>query len=163
MLGGVVLIRNLSNYPYSSFSTICHGATSLTTVKHLSAKQVNGIEIPLPPLAEQHRIVAKVNELMTLCGRLEVAQTKRETTRNRLATASLARLNASDSGPGHVPESRRPSPLRILPALQLDPIMSMPSARQSSISQFAAILCHKTRTTSPHRSCWTGSRWKKRG
>lgn len=34
-----------------------HGGTSLTTVKHLSAKQVNGIEIPLPPLAEQRRIV----------------------------------------------------------------------------------------------------------
>jgi type I restriction enzyme S subunit len=73
-----------------------HGETSLTTVKHLSAKQVNGIEIPLPPLAEQHRIVAKVDELMALCDRLEAARTAREATRDRLAAASLARLNASD-------------------------------------------------------------------
>ena len=76
-----------------------HGTTSLTTVKHLSAKQVNGIEIPLPPLAEQHRVVAKVDELMALCDRLEAARIERETTRNRLATASLARLNAPDPDP----------------------------------------------------------------
>jgi type I restriction enzyme S subunit len=73
-----------------------HGETSLTTVKHLSAKQVNGIEIPLPPVAEQHRIVAKVDELMGLCDRLEAARATREGMRDRLAAASLARLNAPD-------------------------------------------------------------------
>jgi len=70
-----------------------HGETSLTTVKHLSAKQVNGIEIPLPPLAEQHRIVAKVDELMALCDRLEAAQSKREQRRDRLVAASPNRIN----------------------------------------------------------------------
>ena len=55
--------------------------------------------LPLPPLAEQHRIVAKVDELMVLCDRLEVARAEREATRDRLATASLARLNAPDPDP----------------------------------------------------------------
>ena len=51
---------------------------------------------PLPPLAEQHRIVAKVDELMDLCDRLAVARAGREAVRDRLAAASLARINAPD-------------------------------------------------------------------
>ncbi|MFN3321446.1 MAG: restriction endonuclease subunit S [Allorhizobium sp.] len=82
--------------PLQAVLNYLHGKTSLTTVKHLSAKQVNGIEIPLPPLAEQHRIVAKVDELMALCDELEAARTERETKRDRLAAASLARLNTPD-------------------------------------------------------------------
>jgi type I restriction enzyme S subunit len=44
-------------------------------------------------LEEQHRIVAKVNELIGLCDRLEEAQKARESQRDRLSAASLARLN----------------------------------------------------------------------
>ena len=52
--------------------------------------------IPLPPLGEQHRIAAKVDELMTVCDRLEEARAAREDTRDRLTKASLTRLNAPD-------------------------------------------------------------------
>lgn len=61
-----------------------HERTSLTTVKHLSAKQVNGIEIPLPPLLEQDRIVAKVDELIDLCNRLETGLINVRRIRGRL-------------------------------------------------------------------------------
>ena len=52
--------------------------------------------IPLPPLGEQHRIAAKVDELMTVCDRLEEARAAREDTRDRLTKASLTRLVAPD-------------------------------------------------------------------
>jgi type I restriction enzyme S subunit len=45
---------------------------------------------PLPPLAEQHRIVAKVDELMGLCDRLEASLTAATATRRRLLDTLLA-------------------------------------------------------------------------
>ncbi|MGV6817714.1 MAG: restriction endonuclease subunit S [Thiotrichales bacterium] len=42
---------------------------------------------PLPPLAEQHRIVAKVDELMALCDALKARIQEAETTQRHLANA----------------------------------------------------------------------------
>jgi type I restriction enzyme, S subunit len=55
---------------------------------------------PLPPLAEQHRIVAKVDELMVLCDQLEAAKNGREERRDRLVAASLHRIGTGPAATG---------------------------------------------------------------
>ena len=45
--------------------------------------------IPVPPLREQHRIVAKVDELMALCDRLEAQLTTIQTQSRRLLESTL--------------------------------------------------------------------------
>lgn len=47
------------------------------------------IPIPLQPLAEQHRIVAKVDELMALCDQLETQLTTTTADSRRLLEAVL--------------------------------------------------------------------------
>ncbi len=45
--------------------------------------------IPLPPLAEQHRIVAKVNKLMALCDQLETQLTTTQSHSRQLLESLL--------------------------------------------------------------------------
>ncbi len=70
-----------------------HGTCRLLT------EDVFSLPMPIPPLEEQRRIVAKVDELMALCDRLEASQKERERRRDRLVSASLARLNQPDDTP----------------------------------------------------------------
>ena len=64
--------------------------------------------IALPPLAEQKRIVTKVDELMALCDRLESQQQERETRHAALVRASLARF-ADAPTPANLPFLFHPS------------------------------------------------------
>jgi type I restriction enzyme S subunit len=50
---------------------------------------VRAYPVPLPPLAEQYRIVAKVDALMALCDRLEAALARADATRARLLETLL--------------------------------------------------------------------------
>ena len=58
----------------------------------LSRSDMNPLQLAVPPLAEQHRIVAKVDDLMSLCDQLEWTQKEREVQRAALRGVSLYRL-----------------------------------------------------------------------
>jgi len=60
-----------------------------TAQPNLSAESVKRYLVPLPPLAEQHRIVAKVDELMALCDQLEAQLTTTQIDSRRLLGAVL--------------------------------------------------------------------------
>jgi type I restriction enzyme S subunit len=66
-------------------------------MKHINRGPFLAHPVAIPPLAEQHRIVAKVDELMKLCDELEATQAKRERRRDRLVAATLHGLNNSEA------------------------------------------------------------------
>lgn len=55
----------------------------------LNSEKVRAIQFGLPPLAEQHRIVAKVDELMGLCMQLKTALDSAQHERGRLLESLL--------------------------------------------------------------------------
>ena len=61
-----------------------------TTFREVSGKILSGLPFPLPPLAEQHRIAAKVDELMELCDHLEAGLGSVRDTRGQLLESILS-------------------------------------------------------------------------
>jgi len=68
-----------------------HGGVGL---QHITKGKLEYLPLPLPPLSEQHRIVAKVDELMALCDRLDAVRSERDRLRDRLTSASQHYLNS---------------------------------------------------------------------
>lgn len=67
-----------------------------TGIQHFTGRSLDAYAFPLPPIAEQRRIVAKVDELMALCDQLEAARAERETARDTFTLSTLAKLNTPD-------------------------------------------------------------------
>jgi type I restriction enzyme S subunit len=66
-----------------------------STHGHLSREEFRGKPIALPPLAEQRRIVAKVEELLALCDELEARQAAAREHRTRLVRSALDHLTTA--------------------------------------------------------------------
>lgn len=63
----------------------------------LNSESIAALMIPLPPLAEQHRIVAKVDELMALCDQLEAEHNNATEAHEKLVSHLLGTLTQSQS------------------------------------------------------------------
>ena len=61
----------------------------------VNVSTIRAYPIPLPPLAEQRRIVAKVDELMAVLDALEATLTAARTTSEKLLAATIAKLHAA--------------------------------------------------------------------
>jgi len=62
---------------------------------NVNGTALSALTFPLPPLAEQHRIVSKVDELMALCDRLEAEQVDATSAHARLVETLLGALTQS--------------------------------------------------------------------
>jgi type I restriction enzyme S subunit len=67
-------------------------AVNTTTINQITQANLRSTIAPIPPLAEQQRIVAKVDELMALCDQLEAEQAARDHLRERTAKSTLYHL-----------------------------------------------------------------------
>lgn len=112
----------LDPYLFKVLPDLARGGDTKGAIKGatLNRESISNILIPLPPLTEQRRIVAKVEELMALLDRLEAARGAAQATRDRLTAASLARLIAPDAAPAEFPANARFA-LATLPALTTRP------------------------------------------
>ena len=101
----VLLVNNLSDLARGYYAANATGTSP--SMKNVSRKTILDLPFLLPPLAEQHRIVAKVDELMALCDRLETARKERESTRSRLGSSKPRPPQRARPRPGGISEPRR--------------------------------------------------------
>jgi type I restriction enzyme S subunit len=79
----LLITKGLKNEVLRLVLRSTHGTCKLLTHDLFS------LPVPIPPLAEQHRIVVKVNDLMAVCDILEAQLTTTQTDSHRLLEAVL--------------------------------------------------------------------------
>ncbi|WP_192346914.1 restriction endonuclease subunit S [Pseudomonas sp. PDM09] len=106
LLGSVILIKP-SEHVLSDFLSIALkspdsfrqlvNASGSTAQPAIYLRDLKKIALPLPPLAEQHRIVAKVDQLMALCDQLKTRLTQARLLNEQLASTLVERSLAEDA------------------------------------------------------------------
>lgn len=102
----VLIFKNFSKI-YTSYlkyfllsniwNEIIHSESMGTTVHTLTIERAKEVSVPIPPLAEQHRIVAKVDELMALCDQLEQQHSNAQAAHEALVRQLLGTLTQSQN------------------------------------------------------------------
>lgn len=64
-------------------------------MNNLNQRVLNNLLVPLPPLNDQKRIVAKVDQFMALCDDLETKLQKSQKRNDRLMEAAVAEMLAA--------------------------------------------------------------------
>jgi type I restriction enzyme, S subunit len=85
--GRYINLANSCTNARDYYSRVAGGTSA--SMKNVSREQILSLAIPLPPLAEQHRIVAKVDELMALCDSLKADLAESRARQARLATTLI--------------------------------------------------------------------------
>ena len=102
----LVIIRIYPNLSHHYFVDYFDSPLSFRMIKkydngtaqpNLSATDLEKFLIPLPPLPEQHRIVAKVDELMVLCDQLETQHINAAEAHEKLISHLLGTLTQSQN------------------------------------------------------------------
>ena len=83
--GGFISLVNNSRISRDYYAEVAGGTSR--SMKNVSREQIRSLVIALPPLKEQHRIVKKVDELMSLCDQLKA----------RLSNAQTIQLHLADT------------------------------------------------------------------
>lgn len=87
---------NSCNYSREYYATVAGGTSS--SMKNVSRNQIRDLVIPLPPFNEQHRIIAKVDELMTLCEQLKDKLRQSQQTQVHLTDAIIEQTLGQGGG-----------------------------------------------------------------
>ncbi len=93
LLGSWVVL----NLRYDTWNGRLESLFTGATIKHFTGKALSSYEIPLPPVAEQKRIIAKVDQLTGLCEQLETKQAEKQALGSRLTKASLEALTTAET------------------------------------------------------------------
>jgi type I restriction enzyme, S subunit len=83
-------LANLSRFSREYYARNASGTSS--SMKNISREVMNSLPISIPPLAEQNRIVAKIDQLMGLCDRLEQQIDNATSKQNALLNVVMTKL-----------------------------------------------------------------------
>ena len=75
------------------FYDIMREGMSGVAITRVTLTKLNNAVIPLPPLPEPHRIVAKVDQLMKLCNELEAKLIQSQTKSEKLVEAMVQAMS----------------------------------------------------------------------